>query len=170
MGHLLFSGDWTFSSAFAVMGSGDLQTRIWNALLNICPLAAEQQKCDCRPAGPQAEMCNRRKSVYCVNRDECSALQYCGVLHHKNLFMLGHILSKAIALVSETGRNWCTAIKGKAKYWNEVGKKLSKYVCSSSSHGMGALQNFFSVEERKKKSNKNLFQISIIPSVLNSEY
>lgn len=101
-------------------------------------------------AGPRAEMCNRRKSVYCVNRHECSALQYHGVLHHKNLFVLGHMLSKAIALVSETGRNWCTAIKGKAKYWNEVGKKISKYVCWSSSHGMGALQNFFSVEERKK--------------------
>lgn len=67
------------------------------------------------PAGPRAEMCNRRKSVYCVNRDECSALQYHSVLHHKNLSTLGHFLSKAIALISETGRNWCTAMKGKAK-------------------------------------------------------
>lgn len=44
----------------------------------------------------QAEVCNRRKRVCCLNRDECLAFPNHSVSDHENLCTLGHFLAKPL--------------------------------------------------------------------------
>lgn len=53
-------------------------------------------KKDSRAHRVQAEVCNRRKRVYCLNRDECLAFQYHSVLDNGNLCTLAHFLAKPL--------------------------------------------------------------------------